>query len=244
MELKDLVTSGIKNKPPRIIFYGTQKIGKSSLGCSAPTPIFLPTEDGLTNIDVAQFPLAKTYEDVLTYMWMIINNEHEYKTFVIDTVDWLETLIWNKMCVDDSVDTIEQTCGGCGKGYKKALIFWTKILNGLEKIREKGMIVILLAHSDIKTCNNPDSNPYDKYKIKLHKLASEKLVEWADAILFIHKKIYVNKENNVGKAIGGERVIYTNDEPAWTAGNRYNLPPEIPFAHPFDFNKLLTLIKK
>jgi len=93
MELKDLVKKEITKKPPRILLYGTHGIGKSSLGASSPNPIFIPTEDGLTNIEVSRFPLATKLADIWEYLGMLINEEHEYKTVVIDTVDWLETLI-------------------------------------------------------------------------------------------------------------------------------------------------------
>src|SRR4029078_13367683 len=44
---------GRTRRPPRLLVYGTPGIGKSTFGSQAPNPIFLPTEDGLDEIDCA-----------------------------------------------------------------------------------------------------------------------------------------------------------------------------------------------
>ena len=54
-------------KPPRIMLYGTEGIGKSTFAAQAPSPIFLPTEDGLGEIDCASFPLCKKYTDTVIF---------------------------------------------------------------------------------------------------------------------------------------------------------------------------------
>ena len=64
----------------------------------SPAPVFLITEDGLVNIEVDHFPLAVTLDDVWAYMDMIIKEQNEYKTFVVDTLDWLEKLIFKSVC--------------------------------------------------------------------------------------------------------------------------------------------------
>ena len=47
-------------KPPRILIFGPHKIGKSSFGAMADRPVFIQTEDGLSNIDVPAYPLSKS----------------------------------------------------------------------------------------------------------------------------------------------------------------------------------------
>ena len=233
MKLEELIKTGLENKPPRILLYGTHKIGKSTFAAMGPNPIFIPTEDGLTTIDVPHFPLAQSLDDVWEYMNKLISENHQYKTVVIDTIDWMENLIWKEVCKVGQKEKIEDF--GYGKGYVNALIYWDKFINGLNKLRAKGMAIILLAHSEIKIYNPPDNEAYDRYQIKLHQKAATKLEEWVDAILFLHKKVYVDNK----KAMEGEIVIFTESCPAWRAGNRYGLPKEIPV----NFNNLITLIK-
>jgi hypothetical protein len=240
MELKDLIQHGLTRKPPRIILHGPHGIGKSSFGAQAPAPIFLPTEDGLTMIDVPHFPVPKTLDEVWDDMSALIKEDHEYKTFIVDTLDWLERLIWARVCQDNKCESIEDL--GYGRGYVFAMSYWEKFFKGLDKLRDcKNMAIILLAHNEIKPYNPPDSQPYDRYQIKLHKSAAAKGEEWADAVLFAGFKVYVKTEKGKqsGKATGGERVVYTQPNPAYRAKNRYNLPEEMNF----NFNTIMERIK-
>ncbi len=236
MKLEGLIQKGIQNKPPRLILHGPHGIGKSTFGAQAPNPIFIPTEDGLTNIDVDRFPQPSTLADVWEYIGLLLNESHDYQTVVIDTADWFETLVFKSVCADAKVSSIEKI--GYSKGYIHALSYWDQLIRGMERLRdEKGMITLLLAHNEIKPFSPPDNDPYDRWQIKLHKTAAAKVEEWADAVLMANFKVFVKKSEK--RAVGGERVIYTQPTPAWRAKNRYNLPEEIDF----DFNALIGGIK-
>ena len=223
------------------MIHGIHGVGKSFFASNAPSPIFMITEDGLTNIDVDHFPLATSLEDVWSYMGAIIDQEHQYKTFVVDTLDWLEKLIFAEVCKNKGVDTPEDI--GFGKAYVFAMRHWERFLRGLNKMRDNGIAVVLLAHNEIKTFNPPDSEPYDRYQIKLHRHAATAIEEWADAVLFANfKTIVVSKDKNnpKNKAVGsGERVLYSSNKPAWRAKTRYDIPDEIPM----DFSVLMSAIK-
>jgi hypothetical protein len=238
MDLKSIITTHRQAQPPRIVLHGPHGIGKSSFGASAPSPIFLPTEDGLTTIDVPAFPLATDLAEVWQYMKALIEEAHEYKTFVVDTIDWLERLILDATCKENGWANIEAP--GYGKGYAIAMTHWEKFFRGLDKLRTKGMAIILLAHNEIKPFNPPDANAFDRYQIKLNKSAGAKVEEWADVVLFANFRTFVAKDKTgKGKATGGERVLYTSPNPAYRAKNRYSLPEEMEF----NFNELMKGIK-
>jgi hypothetical protein len=59
------IQSGRSTAPPRLMIYGTEGIGKSTLAARAPQPIFIQTEDGLGEIDCHKFPLATTFDEVV-----------------------------------------------------------------------------------------------------------------------------------------------------------------------------------
>ena len=229
------ILKGKQRKPPRIVVYGQEGIGKSTFGASAPNPIFLQTEDGLGEIDCDKFPLAGTYQDVLSSIKQLWEEEHDYQTAVLDTADWLEKLIWADVCTKEKKSNIEEI--GYGKGYKFALSQWKEIISGLEALRaDRGMAVVILAHAKIERFENPESDSYDRYTLRLHKDADAYLREWSDAVLFATKKQRVEKvgsgfnERHIAKPIGadgGERVLRTIGSPACVAKNRYGLPPEI-----------------
>ena len=118
---------------------------------------------------------------------------------------------------------------------------WDRFFKGLEVLREKGMAIVVLAHNEIKPYNPPDTDPYDRFQIKLHKHAATKLEEWADVVLFANFKVYVDTEKGKGKAALSkpERVIFTSNCPAWKAKTRYKLPDTLEM----DFGKLMEGIK-
>ena len=239
MNLDKLIKTTRSGKPPRIVLHGVHGVGKSTWASQAPDPIFIITEDGLTSIDVPHFPLCTTLAEVFEYMTGLIEQKHAYKTLVIDTADWLEKLIWTKICEDANQDNIEAF--GYGKGYTIAMKQWDRFFKGLEVLRDKGMAIVVLAHNEIKAYNPPDTDPYDRFQIKLHKHAATKLEEWADVVLFANFKVYVDTDKGKGKAALStpERVIYSTNCPAWKAKTRYKLPDTLEM----DFGKLLKEIK-
>ena len=237
MNLNELVKTTRTIKPPRIVLHGIHGIGKSTWASTAPAPIFLQTEDGLTSIDVAHFPLAKTMQQAFDYLDMLIDQKHEHKTLIIDTIDWFERLIWKTVCDANKVVSIEQI--GYGKGYQFAITHWDSLFEKLDKLRDKGMVVVLLAHNEVKTFSPPDGDPFDRYQIKLHKAAAGKIEEWADVVLFAGFRTLVNVQT--GKVINNaERVIHTTNRPAWKAKTRYDLPEELPLDN---FSELLSIIR-
>ena len=241
MNLNNLIQTVRTGKPPRIVLHGVHGVGKSTWASNAPDPIFIITEDGLTSIDVPHFPLITDLDQVWEYMGLLIDEDNPYKTFVLDTADWLEKIIWAHICKEANVDNIESF--GFGKGYTIAMKQWDRLYRGLELLRDKGMATVILAHNEIKAYNPPDADPFDRYQIKLHKHAATKLEEWADVVLFANFQVYVDTEKGAkkGKAARGEaqRVIYTTNCPAWKAKTRYALPDTLKM----DFNELLGGIK-
>jgi len=237
MNLNELIRKRQEKKPPRIVIHGIHGVGKSLMASRSPKPVFIITEDGLTNIEVDHFPLAKSLDDVWQYMKMLIDEDNEYQTVVIDTLDWLERLIFKQVCLDKGVKSISDI--GWGKGYIAAMDHWEHFLKGLDALRGKNKGIILLAHNEIKTFSPPDSDEYDRYQIKLDKRAAAIVEEWADLVLFANFKTYVTKNGTKGKATGsGERVLHSDNKPAWRAKSKYDIPDELPL----DFGALMDAI--
>ena len=67
MSLADIRTKS-KKKAPRIVAYGGAGVGKTYFGSQMPNPIFVLTEDGMGTIDAQQFPLCKSFEQVMGYL--------------------------------------------------------------------------------------------------------------------------------------------------------------------------------
>jgi hypothetical protein len=227
--------------PPRLMLYGTEGIGKSTFGAGAPAPIFVPTEDGLGEIDCHQFPLAKSLAEVMEALGDLYREPHDYQTVVVDSLDWLERLIWDEVCAEYGVKSIEKADGGYAKGYTHALTYWREFLSRLDALRtNRGMVVITIAHAKVEKFEDPESAAYDRYSPRLHKHASALVTEWADAVLFATRKFRTETEEagfNRTRTIaaplgkdGGERILRTVGSPACIAKNRFGLPAELPLS--------------
>jgi hypothetical protein len=241
MSIMASIRTGKRHAPPRLLLYGTEGIGKSTYAAQAPNPIFIPTEDGLGEIDCASFPLAKQLTDVEESLTALAKEPHEYQTVVIDSLDWLEQLIWDDLCRISNSASIEKVDGGYGKGYIAALGFWRHILDLLDVLhKQRNMAVILIAHAKVERFEDPESTAYDRYSPRLHKHASALLTEWVDAVLFATRKFRTEiedagfgRERTIAVGIGpegGERILRTVGGPSCVAKNRYNLPYELPLS--------------
>jgi len=233
MKLLGQIQRGRAAAPRRTLVYGVHGVGKSTFGSMAERPVFIQTEDGLGNIECERFPLASQYTDVVAALAELYTEAHEYRTVIVDSLDWLERLIWAEVCKKRGVESIEDI--GYGKGYVFALTNWREVLAGLDALRnDRGMGVILIAHAQIERFANPETDTYDRYSPRLHKQASALVQEWADEVLFATYAIHTKTtEEGFGRrrvqGIGtGERVVRTTERPAHVAKNRLSLPDEMP----------------
>lgn len=162
MSLISSITKGREAQPPRIMIYGSEGVGKSTFAALAPNSVFVQTEDGLSEIDCSKFPLAKSFDDVVLQLQAVRDEQHDYGTVVIDSLDWLERLVWDRVCADYGVKSIEKADGGYGKGYVHALTYWRQIVSLLNDIRaRKGMAVILIAHAAVERFEDPEHAAYE-----------------------------------------------------------------------------------
>ena len=128
MGILDTIQSGREAKPPRIMIYGQEGCGKSTWSAAAPNAIFIQTEDGLGEIDCRKFPLAQSFGEILSSLTALRDEEHDFQTVVIDSVDWLERLVFDEVCREFGVRSIEKADGGYGRGYVHALTHWRKVV--------------------------------------------------------------------------------------------------------------------
>ncbi len=159
--------------------------------------------------------------------------------------------------MEQNVKNIEDASGGFAKGYKTALEIWRDYLDKLDYInQERQMTIIQTAHSQTRTYNAPDTQPYDRFTIKLHEEksgngAAPLLFEYSDIVLFANFYVGITKDVLPGstkknpkeraRGIGsGDRILYTEERPAFRCKNRFSLPAEIPFDYDGAYWNVLT----
>jgi AAA domain len=234
--MTDILSTISRGRRPQRIFaliYGTDGVGKSTLCSHAPKPIFVGAEKGTEQLDVARFPQTETIAELLDQLRALQTEKHEFQTVVLDSLDWIEPLIWKAVCDEAKVESIEQAFGGYGKGYVRALDLWRTLLKELAILNHK-MHVLLIGHTQIKSFQDPElANAYDRYQLKINDKAAALVREAADAVLFARFETEVIKANGSKAKVRGEdvRVMYTESRPAFDAKNRFALP----FCMPLDW---------
>lgn len=226
------IVTGIIAEPHRVAVYGGPGIGKSTFAAGAPSPFFITCEEGSNQLPVAR-PKSppRTFaavDDCLRYLY---EGDHDFRTVVVDSLDALEPMIWAEVCREHRVETIADI--DFGKGYHKALKYWRRFTTALDTVRiTRGMHVVLICHAAAERFEDPETAGYDRYTLKLHKLAAAHVIEWCDEVLYAAREIHTRDTDGkygkkVPKAIGGRRVLRTEARPAAVAKNRLGLPPEL-----------------
>ena len=228
-------------EPPRITIYGTHGVGKTTLAKNMPRPFALFTEPGKAALRIRSFPqVAKTWEEFtkgLGRMIQLANSpKRDFDTGVIDSLDWLQPIVWAETCRrNDNAPSIESY--GYGKGYMLADEVWSEVFAAFDMLHDAGIMVVLIAHDEVMKFTPPESDPYDRHDIALHRRARAMVHEWSDVVAFAHERTsLIQKEEGFGKSKktitrgGGTigRYLALERRSTHEAKNRYNLPAELP----------------
>ena len=218
MDYSGKLVKGKLKEPIRAVVYGKDGTGKTDFASQSPGSIWICTEQGTSQYDVNRFPEPKTMADVRDMITYLNQGNHNHRTLVIDSIDWLEPLIHKEVEVEQCKDISKI---GFNKGYESALIKTRDFINSLPK----NMNILAISHSRIKTFNDPGmGSGYDRYQLSQRDDTANVWRQWASEVLFLDYEVY--KGDSADKfAVGeGKRVMYTEERPSHQAKNRHNLP--------------------
>lgn len=224
------INSGKQGSALKVVIYGPEGIGKSTLAAHFPRPVFIDTEGSTRHMDVSRTDKPTSWTMLMEQVKCVRDDPGVCSTLVIDTADWAEQLCIDSICANKKLSGIEDM--GYGKGYVYLAEEFGRLLNLLEEIVGRGVHVVLTAHAMMRKFEQPDEmGAYDRWELKLQKKTSALVKEWSDLLFFANYKTMSVATDNTGKkfkAQGGKRVIYTSHHPCWDAKNRLGLPEELP----------------
>lgn len=233
----------------RFMFYGPEGVGKSTLLADIDGLLLADIEGGSDNIDVPRYMfrdeegghVPRSFAEVLSMVEDLnANPGHGYKALGFDTADALEALIHRHVCETHGKASIEEF--GFGKGYQVALDESRRFLAMLDALRSKGMDVVIVGHSIVKTFKNPEGEDFDRYQLRMHDKLGGLMKEWCDVVGFIRFEGGAQKlkgdMSQAKRARGwstGKRIVHLARDAAWDAKSRLSMPSEIELdiAHPW-----------
>ena len=188
----------------------------------------MATESGTNEIDCTRVHLD---EDVNVLKAAAECIESDYETVVLDSADWFEKLIEDKLHKENfKMDY--------GKGPVEIARRFCKVLKAFDECIEAGKTVILIAHQEIRKAEDVAGNTWDQVRPKLSKRSCERVMEWADIILHAKREDFVrSEEGDFGRSRGvattsGRYILATTPHPSYVAKSRIKLPATIDMNDP------------
>lgn len=262
--MQNMIPTKPTSKPPILTLVGMAGTGKTTIAAMFPSPVFIQAEESGAVFDSWDegskpdlFPLIPQAKKdkrkkgalsvssrmaVKEQIKYLLTNEHGYKTLVIDSITALHRMLEHELCERDDVDNVADSCGGFHKGYIALAEWHGEIMTGLNMLRNKGMAIVILAHTGIQRLKNrPDEDDYTVYSMDMNEKSVPVYVNFSDGVFYIAKNEFVKgkETNNKGVLTKYGKIVQTGERKIITTGDgkvgfvhaktRYNMPPEIPF---------------
>lgn len=221
------MSSGKKMAPIKAIIYGDNGVGKTTFAASAKNPIILDLEGNCNHIETDKERIT-SLGDLEEFLGALLKQDHEYKTLVIDSLDSLEILLSEK---------ISKTYTSQELDYGKSANIWKQYIKELvEKIdnlsSRKSMNIVFTAHWKVKAANNPMTDQFDRYDLRVNEHMRTGFCNWVQCILLALKEVIFEEKNAAfGKKRAKNierRVLYTRGDPTYYAKNVFDLPTKLP----------------
>ena len=200
-----------------VLMHGGKKIGKSTFCADLPNAVFAATEPGLGHLEVNQVPIT-SWQDFIDFCNALVNEKHDFKSVVIDTVNNLYSFACRSVCEKHKVEYVGDF-KAIGKGHVLANnLFYETLL----RLANLPFGLWMIAHSvdrEIET----RTEKYKKTVPQLPDKAAGQLLGMADMILYAD--IHEDRDDN-GKSTF-KRVLYTKPSKYFEAGDRTGMLPSI-----------------
>jgi hypothetical protein len=216
------ITRGKESRPPRVLIYSFEGIGKTRFATGAPDPFFLDFDRGSHMYDAARMT-PETWGETKEWIAAIGAGSVKCRTVVLDSITALEPISHAEIFAGTS---IEQWEGGFNKGEGYAVSQWkSELIAPLERLWLGGKTIVLIAHAVVKKFEDPSGPGYERFTVGVRPKLGDFLKQWADYVLFAREEVLtVGKKGERPKATTtGTRYAYTRRTPAYDAKSRGTL---------------------
>ena len=226
--------------PVRINVQGIDGIGKSTFGSDADGSIFIQAEDGLGFIkNAARFPVANTWEEIKAQIKELMDEDHQFKTVVLDTTDAAAKLAEEFVIKENNWKSANDPKAAYGAFYVAEENAWRHLLQGLNYCHtHRKMNVILLSHVGDKVVNDPTVGEYRAYQMRNNKKVNALIKDWVDFNLFADYDKTLASDGTAKSS--GNRFLYTRYSMGFEAKSRLAIPEQLPLS----WNDFITAYKK
>lgn len=241
--LEDLIRIAQPTEALRVLLYGPEGVGKTSFGASAEDPVFFAADSGLVQLGPVPHVSPETWPELLATVRRFAREKHRFRSFVFDTLNWIQPMIVAYCCERDYMPQKRVTMNagrpyiegyGYGKGWEVVQQEWLSLQAELEHAFKRGINIVLLAHADVQKEKNVEGADYGIIAPAINKLASNMFRQWVDLVGFAYyetKVIDAGSERQRAKAVAtGRRLFSTRTEGAHYAKSRFTLPEEMPLS--------------
>ena len=224
------IKTGKEKKSHLICVYGEGGVGKTTFASQFPNPLFICAESGLGELDFARLEIKD-----LSEFYEALNLTGSYETIVIDSLDWLEGLVYQAIMKKYNVDVITKAAGGYGAYIGVVVNTWQDIIKRLSDLRISGKNIVLVSHFQVKSFNDPILEaPYDRYQLKLQDKVAALIKEWVDILMFAKFETFVSDSGSTkkNKAVStGNRIACVYPDARFEAKTRFKMPESFEFSY-------------
>lgn len=223
--------------------HGKPGIGKTSFCAFAPNPVFFidKLEKGvlklrdMKNSPIPQVPVTKpfeTWDDVEDGLNELKAGDHGFQTLIIDSITGIEKLLFRHIA-DKEFDgkLTKEGFFSFQQGPDTAMTYyWPDFFRSLEEVRESGLDIFIIGHSQITMFNSPTGDNYDRWEPVLHKKSWKAIDRVMDNVMFMDYHVSLEQVGHKKKPKANQdsnRLIRTEPSPAYDAKNRLGLPAVI-----------------
>lgn len=249
------IVRGVEKTPPKVLIYGCAGVGKTTMATTFNKPLVFDMEHSAKRIDVDKVEvdtLNQFYRD-LSELRAIEDKDgvktvkrselgKNYDTIVIDTLDWLDGKIRDRIFgLDKPVKTLDDAKAraealkltlnranggyGNGKGELENNVR-AELLPRLKSLEKLDYCVVATAHAQKSKMMTSEGYETETIMPKISEVTMNLFLEWFDCVFYLKL------------TDSGERILQVRSHDGILAKNRYGLTEDIVVDENFNINKL------